>query len=30
MTILGIEDEEEDDGNALLRQFETVDLNQFK
>ncbi len=30
MTILGIEDEEEDDGSALLRQFETVDLNQFK
>lgn len=30
MTILGIEDEEDDDGSALLRQFETVDLNQFK
>ena len=30
MEILGIQDEEMDEGDALLRQFETINLNQFK
>lgn len=30
MTELGIEDEDEDNGDALFRQFETVDINQFR
>ncbi|WP_418146753.1 Der GTPase-activating protein YihI [Actinobacillus pleuropneumoniae] len=30
MTELGIQDEDEDNGDALLRQFETMDINQFR
>lgn len=30
MTELGIEDEDDDNGDALLRQFETMDINQFR
>ena len=30
MEILGIQDEEMDEGDALLRQFEAINLNQFK
>lgn len=30
MTELGITDEEEDNGEALFRQFSTVDINQFR
>ena len=30
MEILGIQDEEVDEGDALLHQFETINLNQFK
>ncbi|WP_150539499.1 Der GTPase-activating protein YihI [Actinobacillus vicugnae] len=30
MTELGIEEEDEDNGDALLRQFETMDINQFR
>ena len=30
MEILGIQDEEMDEGDALLHQFETINLNQFK
>lgn len=30
MELLGIQDEEEDQGDALLRQFENINLNQFK
>ena len=30
MEILGIQNEEMDEGDALLHQFETINLNQFK
>ena len=30
MELLGIQDEDADEGDALLRQFENINLNQFK